>query len=447
MTMPVPAVRVPLGSWDVCMLNGDYQQRGLLYATPPFSTAHLVDHLRATLADALATYYPVAGRLATEQHRDDEQGIVACSVSIDCAGQGVEILHAVAGGVSVADVVPPDADIPAAVRSFFPLDGATNYDGHELPLLVLADGVFLGFAYNHVLCDATSWWDFLNAWVEIARLRLSPPGAPGAVTPRTPTFERWLAPAVLPYADLAGLIERPSPPPPPQRERMLRFSAESLVALKERARQELLAAGDEAGAAAVTKFQALSSLLLRSVTRARRQAPDQDTVCRFAVNNRERLRPPLPAGYFGHSVDAISAEAMGASELLAREHGWAAAAVGRAVAAHTEAAIRARVAAWTANPTVSLLRLFDAHGVVITSSPRLDVYGCDFGWGKPLAVRTGRANKHDGKVSLFPGQDGGGDIDVDLALAPEHMAALELDGEFWAAVSPDASRLARKLDD
>jgi hypothetical protein len=68
---------------------------------------------------------------------------------------------------------------------------------------------------------------------------------------------------VLPYADLSGLIARPTQPPPPQRERMLHFSAESLAALKERARQELLAAGDAAGAAAVTRFQALSSLLWR----------------------------------------------------------------------------------------------------------------------------------------------------------------------------------------
>ena len=280
----------------------------------------------------------------------DSDGGVGCSVFIDCAGQGVEILHAAAGGVSVADVVPPDADVPAIVLSFFLLDGATNYDGHELPILAvqateLADGAFLGFSYNHALCDATSWWAFLNACAQIARLRLSPPGAPGTATPppRTPIFQRWLAPALLPYADLAGLIEKPSPPPP-LRERMLRFSAESLEALKGRARQELLAAGDEAGAAAVTKFQALSSLLWWCVTRARRQAPDQDTVCRFAISNRECLRPPLPAGYFGNSVYAISTEAMGASELLARGHGWAAAA-GHAVAAHTDAAIRARVAA------------------------------------------------------------------------------------------------------
>ena len=64
------------------------------------------------------------------------------------------------------------------------------------------------------------------------------------------------------------------------------------------------------------------------------------------------------------------------------------------------------------------------------------------GGGKPLVARSGRAAKYDGRVSLFPGREGGGSVDVEVALAPEHMAALEQDPEFWAAVSPDA----RKLD-
>ncbi|KAL6606435.1 hypothetical protein ACP70R_042088 [Stipagrostis hirtigluma subsp. patula] len=440
---PRPRESIPLTTWDVSMLSCDYIQKGLLFAPPPFSTADLVDHLQAALADVLATYYPVAGRFATEQHRDDKGHVVGCSVSIDCAGQGVEIIHAVADGVAIADVIPPDADVPRVVQSFFPLNDAVDYDGHELPLFVvqvteLADGVFVGFVYNHALSDGTAFWDFLNAWAEIARARLSP----RPLTPRTPLFERWspdggaAAPVVLPYPDLTGLIERLSPPP--LRERMLHFSAESLELLKERARQELLAAGDTAGAAAVTKFQALSSLFWRCVTRARGLAPEQETVCRAAINNRGRLRPPLPAEYFGNTIYAISTEPVRASELLARGHGWAAAAVGRAVAAHTDADIRARVAAWTARPIVYTLRYFDPNGVMMGSSPRFDMYGCDFGWGKAVAARSGRANKFDGKASLYPGREGGGSIDAELVLTPEHMAALEKDEEFWAAVSPDA---------
>ncbi|KAK1647652.1 hypothetical protein QYE76_065457 [Lolium multiflorum] len=444
---PRPRERIELTSWDVSMLSANYIQKGLLFAPPADPTLHVLDHLAAALADVLAEYYPVAGRFVTDKHSDDTGDVVGCSVSIDCDGQGVEIIHAVADGVTIADVIPPDADVPRVVRSFFPLDDAVNYDGHDAPLFVaqvteLADGVFVGFAYNHALSDGTAFWDFLNAWAEIARSSKLLAPAERLRLRRAPLLERWspdggaVAPIVLPCADVSELVERLSPPP--LRERMVHFSAESLAALKERARQELLAAGDTAGAAAVTRFQALTSLLWRSITRARGLAPEQETVCRAAVNNRGRLRPALPAEYFGNTIYAIGTEAVRAPELLERGHGWAAGAVGRAVAAHTDAAIRARVAAWMAKPMVYTLTWFDPYGTMMGSSPRFDMYGCDFGWGKAVAARSGKANKFDGKTSLYPGREGGGSMDAELTLTPEHMAALEQDEEFWAAVSPDA---------
>ncbi|KAL6640014.1 hypothetical protein ACP70R_022324 [Stipagrostis hirtigluma subsp. patula] len=108
---PRPRERIPLTPWDAAMLSTNYIQKGLLFARPPLSTASLVDHLEAAFAGALAAYYPVAGRFVTEQHRDDRGDVVGCSVSVDCGGQGVEIVHAVADGVAIADVVPPDADV------------------------------------------------------------------------------------------------------------------------------------------------------------------------------------------------------------------------------------------------------------------------------------------------------------------------------------------------
>ena len=178
-------------------------------------------------------------------------------------------------------------------------------------------------------------------------------------------------------------------------------------------------------------------MVWRCVTHARCLPPDQTTFCRAAINNRTHLRPQLPTKYFGNTIYAISTKAVTAGDLLARGHGWAMAAVGRAVAAHTDADIWARVAAWMAKPVVYTLRYFDPNGVMMGSSPRFEMYGCDFGWGTPLAPRSGRANKFDGKASLFPGREGGGSIDAEVVLTPEHMVALEQDDEFWAAVSPD----------
>ena len=65
---------------------------------------------------------------------------------------------------------------------------------------------------------------------------------------------------------------------------------------------------------------------------------------------------------------------------------------------------------------------FDPSGVMMGSSPWFDMYGCDFGWGMALAARSSRANKFDGKASLYPRREGGGSIDAELMLTPEHMA-------------------------
>uniref|UniRef100_A0A453Q9F0 Acetyltransferase n=1 Tax=Aegilops tauschii subsp. strangulata TaxID=200361 RepID=A0A453Q9F0_AEGTS len=76
-------------------------------------------------------------------------------------------------------------------------------------------------------------------------------------------------------------------------------------------------------------------------------------------------------------------------------------------------------------------------GAMVGSSPRFDMYGCDFGWGRPAAVRSGKANKMDGRASLYPGREGGGSMDAEVTLTPEHKAALEGNEEFWAAVTPE----------
>ncbi|KAF2306390.1 hypothetical protein GH714_017371 [Hevea brasiliensis] len=69
------------------------------------------------------------------------------------------------------------------------------------------------------------------------------------------------------------------------------------------------------------------------------------------------------------------------------------------------------------------------------SSPRFPMYNNDFGWGQPLAIRSGRANKFDGKISAFPGREGKGSVDLEVVLAPETMDGLEMDGEFMQYVS------------
>jgi len=69
-----------------------------------------------------------------------------------------------------------------------------------------------------------------------------------------------------------------------------------------------------------------------------------------------------------------------------------------------------------------------------SSSPRFDVYGNDFGWGKPVAVRSGGSNKYNGKLTVFAGAEEGS-IDVEVCLSYEVLEALGNDAEFMVPIS------------
>ncbi|KAJ9560747.1 hypothetical protein OSB04_005907 [Centaurea solstitialis] len=158
---------------------------------------------------------------------------------------------------------------------------------------------------------------------------------------------------------------------------------------------------EKCSTAKISTLQALSVVMWRCMTRARRSPEDQETGCRLAINNRRRLSPPLPDEYLGNSVQTVR-RVTTAGELLSRSVGWAARLLHEMVANHGDKAIREFVG-----------RMFDSNSIQMGSSPRFDMYGNEFGLGRGVAVLSGYANKFDGKVTLYPGQDGGGSIDLE----------------------------------
>lgn len=58
------------------------------------------------------------------------------------------------------------------------------------------------------------------------------------------------------------------------------------------------------------------------------------------------------------------------------------------------------------------------------------MYDNDFRWGRSVCVRSGWANKFDGKMSAYPAREGVGGVDVEICLVPHFMAALETDAQF-----------------
>ncbi|KAG4140430.1 hypothetical protein ERO13_D06G018100v2 [Gossypium hirsutum] len=423
-----------LTTWDLVMLSVHYIQRGLLFAKPPpgdYCEQKMINkvlgRLKKSISIALLHFYPLAGRLATKI----EQNPKSYLVFVDCNNSpGAKFIHA-AVDMSVSDIVSPTY-VPLVVQSFFDHDRAINYDGHTKPLLSiqvteLVDGVFIGCSMNHAVADGTTFCHFINTLSEIFQAQ-----GDNIKISRPPVLERWCPEGnngpllTLPFSHQDEFITRLETPH--VLERIFHFSAESIAKLKKKANVE-------SNTTEISSFQALSAFVWLSLTKARRFPCETVTACTLAMNNRSRLEPPLSPNYFGNSFQTETVMTA-AGELLEHGLGWAAWKLNQVVVNHTDKSVRGFVNDWLRSPFVyqCLTHLY-ARSVLIGSSPRFNTYGNEFGLGKALTVRSGYDNKFDGKVSLYPGLEGGGSIDMEICLPLSSMKALESDEEFMAVVS------------
>lgn len=419
---------------DLPMLSCQYIQKGVLLPRPPLDSPALISLLKLSLSKTLSHFPPLAGRLHT-----DAKGHVYVSSN----DEGAEFVHARAPGLSSSLLLlPPRADVSPYFRSFFQYDNTLSYAGHSKPLLAvqvteLSDVVFVACTMNHAVVDGTSFWNFFNMYAEICR-------GVKRIT-RVPDFGRDTvldSPEVLrfpvggPAASFSG--------DKPIREKIFHFCREAIVKLKLRANNGKPCNGENGGGRVngtcfknggeISSFQSLCAQLWRSVTRARKLEGSKTTTFRMAVNCRHRLEPRLETLYFGNAIQSIPTVAT-AAELLSRDLNWAADRLHQNVVAHDDATVRRGIREWESNPRVFPLGNFDGGMITMGSSPRFPMYDNDFGWGRPLAVRSGNANKFDGKISAFPGREGKGSIDLEVVLAPETMAGVEKDKEFMQYVS------------
>ncbi|RZC78486.1 hypothetical protein C5167_002665 [Papaver somniferum] len=430
---------------DLPMLSCHYIQKGLLFDNLPLPIDSLLALLKTALKHTLSRFPALAGRLIT-----DSDG----SVHIDCNSAGAEFIHASADMICIRDILSP-VHVPESVKKFFALDGVVSYDGHFNPLLAvqvteLCDGVFIGCAVNHAVMDGTSFWNFFNTFAELTR--------GSSMIVKQPDFRRNYfgdSSAVIKFLD--GSPKVTFDEYAPIKERIFHFSRESIQKLKLRANStppmkkiKIIDEADELmdkenqnptgngnriekrsknavskihnetesiveaiePTVEISSFQSLCAQLWRSVTRARKLPPSKMATFRMA-----------------HPTVAAT------GDILSRDLRWCALELNRNVIAHDNAKVRGCVEEWEKNPRCFPLGNLDGASMTMGSSPRFPMYDNDFGWGRPLAIRSGKANKFDGKISAFPGRDEMGSVDLEVCLAPETMAGLELDMEFMQYVS------------
>ena len=339
--------------------------------------------------------------------------------------------------VTVSDITTP-VYIPSVVSSFFPLDGLLGVDAilDSRPVLAaqvteLADGVFVAMSLNHGVADGTTFWHFFNTWSEINRSGGGNDGYKLSTPP--PVLDRWFpdtcpVPIPLPFGKVEDIVRRPEYTP--VRECFFNFSAESVKKLKAKANAEMAGTAT----ATISSLQSLLAHLWRAVCRARVLAPHRETTYMLLVGCRARLKG-IPHDYMGNTVTCALARST-VGDVLDKGLGWTAWLLNRAVALFDEATVRDDFTSWPEKPRfVYLEPSRDPANILTGSSPRFDVYGNNFGWGRPVAVRSGAGNKMDGKVTVYEGRGAGGSMALEVCLSPEALARLVADEEFMEAVS------------
>jgi hypothetical protein len=291
----------------------------------------------------------------------------------------------------------------------------------------LADGVFVGLSMNHTVGDGTSFWDLFNAWSAINRgdeLTRAP----------APVHQRWFVdtspvPIPVPFSALQHAVGRFELPL--VREGFFTFSDASVKKLKARANDEMAGVA----VAAISSLQALLAHLWRAVSRARLLPPEQETPYALIMGCRGRMRS-IPPGYVGNAIVIRMIKGCTVGEILDKGLGWTAWQLNRAVASFDEAATREWLDRWAREPTLLPPVSSDGGGArMMGSSSRFDVFGNDFGWGKPVAVRSGYGARSDGKVTVFEGPEQESSMSVEVSLAPEALERLVADDEFMDAVT------------
>ncbi|KAJ6846736.1 putative uncharacterized acetyltransferase [Iris pallida] len=423
---------IHLNAFDLTMICLSYIQKGILFQNPTAQPMQvIISSLLSSFTAAIDHFFPLAGRLRATAAHDDDNTSSSLSISLECNSQGAEFVHAAALSVTVSDLLAPYL-IPTIVHSFFPLNGLLNHEGLDKPLLAaqvteLADGLFVAISLNHVVADGTTFWHFFNTWSEICRSGTTN-GRVDVSPPRLVDFDRWFPdscppPYRLPFRQVQDLV-RPVQLPSVQ-ECFLHFSAESVAKLKSRANTEM-------GTNRISSLQSLLAHVWRSVTRARGLRPEQETTYSVLVSHRARLG--LPQTYMGNSIVRAGAKSS-AGEVVGEGLGRTAWRLNQAIALHTtQASAHEWFESWTRDPSIPYLDRYMSTNLITGSSPRFDVYGNDFGWGKSVAVRSGLGAKIDGKVTVYPGPESGS-MALGVCLSPKALASLLEDEEFMAAVN------------
>ncbi|SPT20597.1 unnamed protein product [Triticum aestivum] len=281
----------------------------------------------------------------------------------------------------------------------------------ELPTPVLA---VQATRFDGGVAVGRSLWTFVKAWATACR---------GETPAETPCFDRSVV--KLPGGeDLARSVLRKfapnlpvTAPPAWFEEERTRFTRCTFTLGErdiQRLKQHIVHLGEANGASPLLRppstFPAVAALAWTCFIQCKPFASDDDVLLFFFTDVRDRLDPPIEAGYMGVClwpcfVSLPASEVHGELALAA-----AASAVPEEVSKMREVPVATwsfLTSWWAGRPMDRLMN--------VSGSPRFRAYeDADFRWGKPKRTEPIRMN-HDGQIALMGAGDGHG-VQVSVSL-------------------------------
>ncbi|MCL7043234.1 hypothetical protein MKW94_012493 [Papaver nudicaule] len=196
----------------------------------------------------------------------------------------------------------------------------------------------------------------------------------------------------------------------------------------------------------ISSLQALLAHVWTAAIRSRRCVNDnfdenRTLIVSLLMNNRSKLIPPVPETYFGNSV-SWGMVTLKEGELVERGFGYLASLLREVVSSNTFETSRSFTESFIEKPfilgpgdegTEAFSNMFVAR-----SSQWFNMYGNDFGWGRPIAVKTGTNGKNYGTTTVSPGPVEGS-VDIEICLPVEVFKAMESDAQFMEAFSANTA--------
>ncbi|KAI3781476.1 hypothetical protein L2E82_11491 [Cichorium intybus] len=422
---------LPLTFFDIIFLL-HFPIHQLFFYDFPHSKSHFIQSvtpiLKHSLSITLQHFFPFASNLIVFPHarKPEIRHVDGDSVNFTVAESSLDF----------NDLV---GNHPRACDKFYPLVPPLGRvtkvsDFLSIPLFAVQVTFFeklgfsIGITNHHVLCDASTKFDFLKLWTSIARH-----GSDAIVLANgyLPFYDR-----LLKYPESLDEIFMNQPGiealdsdyqisdivgPTSKVRATFIFTKEKINLIKKWVSTELPTSGH------VSSFSVVCAFVWSCIAKSRvgfQERNDEDELERFVclANFRNRIDPPLPATYFGNCVGPCVA--ITKSRLLSGNKGFLVAveSLGKAISETVKKKDGVlKDAEFWFEMLIKTPAMIPAK-IGVAGTPQVKIYDVDFGWGKPRKYETVSIDRN-GSISVNASKELPEDLEIGLSLPAKQMDA------------------------